>query len=593
MALDNGYLPGGRKLVRLWRHERQRVARERRVGPGEARAARPSAWTLGSGARGADARTFVPVPVSAATDNSLREPRGGSARRSRHMGGTLADASAGRRRRRRLLPTATTSSTWPSPIARSRDELGERLRQFAEKGVPEPEPRKLPNILTRRPGCQRQLAFIFGGQGPQWWAMGRQLIDREPVFRRRYRARSTPSFGSSVGGRCIDELRKTEPRSNIDDPAVTQPAIFTLQIGLTASGSVPGVRPSGRRAQLRRGRRGVRRRRALLRRSRAVIFNRGVMARDGPRRPHAGGRARRRQAADSRRRRGRFADRRVQQPDYRFAAADGRRRARRMSATARRRRRVLPLPAVPLRLPRRPWTAGRRARLLPRVRPAAGARRARLLDRVRRPRGRRHVRGRLLVAERAAARAARRRDRAPDRGFGFTTFVEIGPHPVLAASVSECLLDADRRGLVLPSLRRRDPTTRRCSARSGRSTPSGRTSPGRRCTRGAEPMAEFPRYPWDQMECWSDSEESRHLLNAVPAHPLLGVRDPGPHETWECEVNLAAIRYVGDHTINGDVIFPAAAYMDMLVAVGRDISARLRSMLNIGDTGRAVHRPGR
>src|SRR5437868_6269161 len=33
------------------------------------------------------------------------------------------------------------------------------------------------------PDRRPRLAFVCSGQGPQWWAMGRQLLREEPVFR--------------------------------------------------------------------------------------------------------------------------------------------------------------------------------------------------------------------------------------------------------------------------------------------------------------------------------------------------------------------------------------------------------------------------
>ena len=32
-------------------------------------------------------------------------------------------------------------------------------------------------------GERPRLAFVCSGMGPQWWAMGRQLLEQEPVFR--------------------------------------------------------------------------------------------------------------------------------------------------------------------------------------------------------------------------------------------------------------------------------------------------------------------------------------------------------------------------------------------------------------------------
>ena len=37
-------------------------------------------------------------------------------------------------------------------------------------------------VLAGRAGGHTPPVFVFAGQGPQWWAMGRQLLDREPLF---------------------------------------------------------------------------------------------------------------------------------------------------------------------------------------------------------------------------------------------------------------------------------------------------------------------------------------------------------------------------------------------------------------------------
>ena len=81
------------------------------------------------------------------------------------------------------------------------------------------------------------------GQGGQWWAMGRELIEREPVFRQTIEAfdRGVRAGRRLVGhGRCCWPTRQT---SRIDDAAITPAVMFAFQTGLAEVWRARGVTP--------------------------------------------------------------------------------------------------------------------------------------------------------------------------------------------------------------------------------------------------------------------------------------------------------------------------------------------------------------
>ena len=122
-------------------------------------------------------------------------------------------------------------------VGSSCGELGERLAAFAQ-GKPDQ------NYFSGRVPQDRRhaLAFVFSGQGPQWAGMGRQLLQEEPLFR-------------EVVGRCDAELRNyaewslleefgaEEAQSRLSETQFAQPAIFALQVGLASLWRRWGVVP--------------------------------------------------------------------------------------------------------------------------------------------------------------------------------------------------------------------------------------------------------------------------------------------------------------------------------------------------------------
>ena len=83
----------------------------------------------------------------------------------------------------------------------------------------------------------------MSGQGPQWWGMGRELMEQEPVFREameRCDAAMRPWAKFSL----LEELGRSEETSRMQRTEIGQPAIFAMQVALAALWKSWGVEPS-------------------------------------------------------------------------------------------------------------------------------------------------------------------------------------------------------------------------------------------------------------------------------------------------------------------------------------------------------------
>ncbi|XP_078372526.1 mycocerosic acid synthase-like isoform X4 [Oculina patagonica] len=74
-----------------------------------------------------------------------------------------------------------------------------------------------------------KLVFMFGGQGSQWYAMGRQLIECEAVFREAVLTVSNLLTDFGMTWSLIDELMAPEDVSRMSENFFAQPATFAVQ----------------------------------------------------------------------------------------------------------------------------------------------------------------------------------------------------------------------------------------------------------------------------------------------------------------------------------------------------------------------------
>ena len=122
-------------------------------------------------------------------------------------------------------------------VGRSKEELSKRLEDYVEQ-------RTAPGLADGRrvAAAAARVGFVFSGQGPQWYGMGRELLAKEPIFREVI-AECDALLRPLSGWSLLEELGLPQERSRLDQTAIAQPALFALQVALAALWKSWGVAP--------------------------------------------------------------------------------------------------------------------------------------------------------------------------------------------------------------------------------------------------------------------------------------------------------------------------------------------------------------
>lgn len=123
-------------------------------------------------------------------------------------------------------------------VARDRYSLRDQLKAHLDR-APRAGLAAGRRIVNREP----RTAFVFSGQGSQWWGMGRRLLETEPVFRDAV-GRCDSVFRPLAGWSIVELLTTQNDANRLDDTDVVQPAIFALQIGIAELLRSWGISPA-------------------------------------------------------------------------------------------------------------------------------------------------------------------------------------------------------------------------------------------------------------------------------------------------------------------------------------------------------------
>ncbi|KAI1087095.1 hypothetical protein F5B19DRAFT_500382 [Rostrohypoxylon terebratum] len=131
--------------------------------------------------------------------------------------------------RRTLFPWVAAS-----PVRFQENSLDDVIQSLSS---PKFAPVRVP---TRRP----RIGMVFTGQGAQWWAMGRELIDAYPVFKASLKESEWYLQAMGASWSLLEELQRSEKESKVNTTALSIPICVALQIALVRLFESWGILPT-------------------------------------------------------------------------------------------------------------------------------------------------------------------------------------------------------------------------------------------------------------------------------------------------------------------------------------------------------------
>lgn len=456
-------------------------------------------------------------------------------------------------------------------VASSREGLVELLDAFLAD-------EKLANLFAGDSvgETQGKTAFVFSGMGPQWWAMGRQLLGSEPVFRAKIEE-CDALLSRHADWSLLEELSAPEEKSRIDETHIAQPGIFSIQVALAALLASWGIEPEAIVGHSAGEVAAAHVSGALsLEDAVLVIYHRSRLQHrtEGQGRILAAGISP--QAAEKylKGRETEISLGAVNSPNSIALAGD-----------------EAVLDAITAELAEQKIAAKKLYGKVPYHSPKMDPLKDELIASLAELRPRpttvplySTVAGGLCDGTRLAApywfdnirntvQFASAIDAMIRDGAG--RFVEISPHPVLSTSVKECLDAAEAPGTTIPTLRRNQDEQALLLGTLARLFVSGATVDWRRLYPVAGNFLALPHYPWERERHWVESEESIQYrlgqgtvknFSGEILHPLLGARLQTGTPLWDLDLDLERLSFLQDHRVRGDVVYPGAAYVEAALA---------------------------
>jgi acyl transferase domain-containing protein/NADPH:quinone reductase-like Zn-dependent oxidoreductase len=147
--------------------------------------------------------------------------------------------------------------------------------------------------------------------------------------------------------------------------------------------------------------------------------------------------------------------------------------------------------------------------------------------------------------------------------MGARTFLEIGPHPVLLSSVSECSANGVQPETLLPSLRRGKDEMATMLSSLGKLYVTGVPVEWSSVYSKPAPPVSLPVYPFQRQRFWIDE---RPKSRTIAPEDFCGTRLLSPSlsgAVFETELSAANFPFLADHSIEGALLVPMTAFLEL------------------------------
>lgn len=451
--------------------------------------------------------------------------------------------------------------------AHSKDELVEHLRAFLAE-----ENRMTMSAGRRTSRHPLKPVFVFSGMGQQWWAMGRELMAEERVYRETIE-RINALFQGYSGWSLLKELLADEGRTRIDETHVAQPAIFSMQVALAKLWSTWGIEPAGvvghsvgevaaahiagaltledsvqiifHRSRLQELTAGKGAMLAvdlstdeaaeMLAGKEALVSVAAVNSRCST--TFTGDKNALKQIAEFLNEKGTFC---------RFLQVD-----------------------VPYHSPAMDPLHDEFITCLRGLHPEPA--KTPLFS---------TVTGGVVAGTELGADYWWQNIRNPVRFHlamkemircGHEVFLEVGAHPILSAAIQECQAEVRKEKIVLPSLHRKEREKAMMLGSLGRLYTLGAEIDWRKLYPEDGVLVKLPLYPWQRDKHWNECDSSLRDRLGKRVHPFIASRLESSQAAWETELDPILLPYLKDHRVQGSMVCPAAVYVEMALAAAREI----------------------